>query len=127
MVTMNSDDVKRGAPAVSSLEDRLRRLPQPPVPPMLERRLLAALPGSERSADRRGRPLRAIVLAGVGIAAAFLLLIRFLPTDLPPERQRICPGALGSTSPEYILAELVENRMKETDPCYILPHNFEAQ
>jgi hypothetical protein len=56
---------RRPSPSPESLEARLRALPQPPVPPGLEARLLAAVPPG-RSAPRR----RWAVWVGVAAALA---------------------------------------------------------
>ena len=117
---MKSDDRHSPSPGRGSLEDRLRSLPRPSVPPQLRDRILGGIP----AAGPTVRPLKPLVwrwsLAGLGVAAGVLLLIVLLPRDVqgPHVPQR---PVVPEKQPKYIIAYQASTDPKETDPCYILP------
>lgn len=66
---MNSDERPNPDRSLEALKARLRALPQPPIPPSLEVRLLACVP-----ADREiGPRWRVVMIAMLSVAAACLL------------------------------------------------------
>jgi hypothetical protein len=116
-----------GDPTLEALEERLRSLPQPPVPPGLEAKLLAAIPGVPRVGRARSWGVRPLAWAVLGLAAVLVVAVPPLWPRVTGPRQTPGPGALESTSPQYILAEFVGQAVKETDPCCILPRHFESR
>jgi hypothetical protein len=105
----------------ASLEAELRSLPPPPVPAGLEERLLTTIPSRPTVITRPHRFRWKRVAGGIGIAAAAILLLTFPRGEAPPAQGSMLPGALGNTSPEYVLGDAYYDYLKETSPCYILP------
>ena len=102
------------------LEARLRRLPQPMVPPGLEGKLLDAIP--ERvSGPIAGRALlwRRIVPAAAAVAATVAIAI--LVKESKVSSRRTPTADMRATSPEYVLAQKTVQNPEETNPCNILP------
>jgi hypothetical protein len=59
-------------------------------------------------------------------AAAVLLLLPLVRTEPAPTGRRRLPGALGNTSPEYIIGKAVGHQIQETRPCYLLPQHLDS-
>jgi len=86
---------------LAEFEERLRRLPRPPVPPGLEDRLLAQIPAAppRRRLRRVGPSIAAACLAAAAAVALMIVLrpappaIRSLATDLPAAKQCAAPQA----------------------------------
>jgi hypothetical protein len=95
------------------------------VPAELEAKLLAAIPSTASVPASRHRLWWALA---VGPAAAALVLAAVLfSVDVPSGPEQLAPGALGNTSPRYVLSEQVHDHSKETRPCDVLkplPHSF---
>jgi hypothetical protein len=120
---MSNRDMKgpycHSPPDPAAVAEQLRRLPQPPVPATLERRLLDAIPANDSRRWHWAAP-RAVA-AGLAAAAALVVSLRLLR---PPEEQGAPPtdhavaAAQPDTAPGTILprADLTETR-----PCDILP------
>jgi hypothetical protein len=125
---MNAPDEQPwGDLTLEALEERLRGLPQPPVPAELESKLLAAIPGALGAGRKRGRGARPLVWAALGLAAALVVAVPLLRPGLRGAQQTLLPGALESVSPRFILVEFVGQATKETEPCYILPQRSKSR
>jgi hypothetical protein len=120
---------------LDALADRLRGLPEPPVPAGLEARLLAAIPAAGVFVPRPRRQLRWgwLPLAGVLTAAAVLLAIflgyYFGKTDAPPDGPRGPPAPPLAVEPaptlwNYRLAQY-DSSGHDTSHADPLPSAFE--
>ena len=114
----HEEESSRSTPDPRSLEERLRLLPLPAVPPHLRERILSAVP----SLPPRGKParpaLRGWSLAGLSATAAVALLALFLAF------YRAGPSAVqepmsAPSHPSVLYAATTDP--KETDPCCVLP------
>ena len=114
------EEPSRSAPDRRSLEERLRLLPPPAVPPHLRERILAGAPtfGLE---SKRARPAWLRWSAGGLIAAAAVVLAALLlPLDRSGRRPVVeGPSAPVPSHPGVLYAATADPR--ETDPCYVLP------
>jgi hypothetical protein len=82
---------------LDALAERLRRLPEPPVPAGLEAKLLAAIPPKMRPVRRR--PPWPLVAAAAAVLLAFLFGYFFGRTDGPPDNPRPRPVPPMATEP----------------------------
>jgi hypothetical protein len=107
----------RRAPVGAALEEQLRRLPPPPVPATLERRLLDAIPLHDCGARRRGAGWRGAA-AGAAVAAAVVAAFRLLsPQPNSPQSNSLQSNRGGPTT--NLERSTVQN---DTAPGGILPH-----
>lgn len=100
---------------LEALADRLRRLPPPPVPPGLERLLLAAIPPTPRA---RIRPTRFRIAAAVllATAATALLAVRL------PQREPSPPAVVSPPADEPATLWRYEQALRgpDADPAVVL-------
>ncbi len=111
-------DSRDSTPDPRPLEERLRNLPPPAVPPYLRERILSAAPRFQPAPKRVRRALWWSV-AGSSAAAAAVLAAFLLPLDragrLPATREP------ATAPPDYHVLYAATTDPKETDPCYVLP------
>ena len=106
-----------------SLEERLRRLPAPPVPPHLRERILSSAPrfrperARARPAPDRARAARRWSLGAAAAAAALAAVL--LSVDPAARRPVIREAAKAAAPPGVLYAASTDP--KETDPCCVLP------
>jgi hypothetical protein len=102
------------------LAEKMRRLPQPPVPDGLQQRLLSAVSAHGVQHPDNVRKFRwPRLAAGLSVAACLVLMAavaihtagRFKGNSLADK----------SVSPHYILPGQASASSKETNPCAILP------
>ena len=102
-----------------TLEQSLRRLPPPPVPATLERRLLEAIPAAAPNAGFRRWPLAAA--AGVAAAIAVAASLHSLGPSTAPHALPLHTPVAHSPAETAPGAALPRADLSETRPCDILP------
>jgi len=119
-VSKNEESSRHDA-TLESLEAELRALPQLEVPAGLQAKLLAAIPARPGGVLRPRRVAWLVGLGALGVAAALLVTMSLWSDVQSPRQQPGLPSAVGSTSPEYILAPAIRTRSEETRPWDVQP------
>ena len=105
---------------LAALEARLLALPQPTVPPDLERKLLDAIPKRVGS-PALGRALLWKRIVPATAAAAAIIVAAILLREAPVTSRQIPTANMRATSPRYVLVQKAIQDSQETRSCNILP------